>query len=132
MKKKTYVIKVIQAPKALFFDENNGREMESIISINGDTEINGIEIWINAEESPKGSNFYFRNESNREIMLKNSSLGLVFQSGTLMEIDVDDPIYDIQQDIYEILEKLATATLYDELGKEGDELNSEDILNWEF
>ena len=62
MKKKTYLIKVIQAPKALFFDENNGREMESIISINGDTEINGIEIWINAEESRKGAIFSYKDE----------------------------------------------------------------------
>lgn len=32
-----YTIKVIQGPKTLFFDEKNGREMESIILINGDT-----------------------------------------------------------------------------------------------
>ena len=83
--------------------------MESIISINGDTEINGIEIWINAEESRKGVIFSYKDEGNREFMLKNT-------------LDVDT-IYDIQQDTYENLEKLATATLYDELGKEGNELN---------
>jgi hypothetical protein len=52
-----YTIKVIQGPKTLFFDEKNGREMESIISINGDTEINGIEIWLNAEEHQKVQTF---------------------------------------------------------------------------
>ena len=114
-----YTIKVIQGPKTLFFDEKNGREMESIISINGDTEIKGIEIWLNAEESSKGSNISFKNESNKEFKLKDSW-------------DISSYDIEIEQDIFDILEKLANATLYDELGTDGSEFSSEEVLEWEF
>jgi hypothetical protein len=113
-----YRIRIIQAPKTLFFDETDGREMESIISINGNTEVNGIKIWLNIEESRKGTTISFKDENNREFKLKDS-------------LNVND-LFDIKQDIYEILKKLAYATLYDELGKEGNELNSEDILEWDY
>ena len=44
----------------------------------------------------------------------------------------EDEEIQADEDILKILEKLAYATLYDELGKEGDEFTSEEVLEWDY
>ena len=110
-----YTIKVVQAPEVIFFDEKEGRDMESIISIDD------RKIKIKAEEWDSGEiiNYYDINE-NKKIV--GSPVDSMWEDE---EIQADD-------DILIILEKLAYATLYDELGKEGDEFTSEEVLEWDY
>jgi hypothetical protein len=115
-----YTVKVIQAPEVVYddYDENFCKELESIVLINGDTAINGLEISINIEGTDEGNFISFKDKNNSEIKLKDSSY--LF------------PFIEIEQDINDILEKLAQATFYEQLGKEGDEYTSEEILSWNF
>jgi hypothetical protein len=109
-------IKVIQAPEIIYddYDENFCKELESIISINGN------DITITIEGTDNGFIISYKNKDNRNLKYKNS-------------IDFND-ISDIEleEDINNILEKLAYATFYEELGKEGDEYTSEEVLTWVF
>lgn len=109
------IMKIIKSPETISFDEEDGREMESVISIDD------IEIKINAKESFSGSNFIFKNVKENKIIKE------------LNHWSFDENEYvEVENEIYDILEKLGYATLYDQLGNEGEEFNSEEILTWEF
>jgi hypothetical protein len=109
-------IKVIQGPEIIYddYDDNFCKELESIISIDGK------DITINIEGTEDGFFISFKNKENRNLKDKNS-------------IDFNE-ISDIplEEGIDKILEKIAYATFYEQLGNEGDEYNSEEILSWSF
>jgi hypothetical protein len=114
-----YKIKIIQSPKVIYFEKNERKEVESIVSISGETPISETDIFVNSEENSFGAEYTFKNENNKKIKL----------SGAL-DVDIDNDIV-VNEEVYDILEKLAVATLCDELGDIGEEFTSEEVLSWD-
>ena len=113
-----YTIKVIQAPKVIYddYDDNFCKELESIVSINGNN------FTINIEGTDSGFFISYKNKDNKNIKDKDS-----IDFNEITDIDIE-----LEEGVNNILEKLAYATFYEQLGNEGDEYTSEEILSWSF
>jgi hypothetical protein len=114
-----YKIKIIKSPKLVYFEKNDRKEMESIVSITGETLINGINIIINSEENNIGAEYTYRDINNKKIKFVGN-----WDFDSKNDIAVDE-------DVYEILEKLAVANLCNELGQDGEEFTSEEVISWD-
>ncbi len=113
-----YTIKVIQAPEVIYddYDENFCKELESIVSINDNN------FTVNIEGTDSGFFISYKNKDNKNLKDKDS---IDFNEITDIEIDFED-------DVISVLEKIAYATFYEQLGNKGDEYTSEEILSWSF